>query len=74
MRIEDGTVNRMRCILRLYQFYFSIIHCPAQKHQVADSVSLLRPDTEPNFPSNDIEIPNFDDGTALAARTRSRTS
>lgn len=59
---------------RMSLFQFPIIHRAGRTHQVPDNVSLLRRDTEPNFPSNVNDIPNLENGTVLAGRTHSRTS
>lgn len=73
MAIYDHTCRLMRRRLWRSPFYFSIIHRPGCKHMVSDAFSRLQHDLEPTFPSNEDEIPNFKDVTALSLRTRSGT-
>lgn len=61
----------MRWILRLSPLYFLIIHCSRRKQKVTNAFFQLRRDGEPEFPSDDDEIPNFEEATVLAVRTPS---
>lgn len=57
--------------LRLSPLNFSTIQRPSRKHKVPDAVCRLCLDNEPAYPSDDDEIPNFEDETVLAVHIRS---
>lgn len=65
----DGQ-NGRSCGLGNAPLAFIIVHCPGQKHQVPDGVPRLPCDIEPVFPTDDDEMPDFEDEEGLTVLTR----
>lgn len=74
MNVDDPTGRLMRWRLRLSPFDFTTIPRPGRKHQVPDVLFRPQCDTEPAFPTDDDERPNFDGATVLAVHTNIQTT
>lgn len=71
MSVDDPAGRLMRWGLQLFPFDFTVTHSLKRKHQVPDAVGRLQRDTEPAFPTDGNELPNFEDATALEVHTSS---